>query len=139
MSDRLAIATEVSFKHTHFVLAYRPEPNSGPAMNSNTDALHIKTYDGRPSLTVLSIDRKRNRAIIFGIDLFLPVFRVLSPLSLITGVQVFKQEKKEGQAQYGILLRVRCGDRVKFGCRSREQAKAISHKIAQHLGLGHHS
>ena len=108
-------------------------------MNSDTGALRIWTYDGKLSLTMLSVDRKHDRATIFEAGLCLPMFRVLAPLALITGLQVFKSEHNEGQPKYGIQFRVRCGDRVKFHCRSREHAMAISHTIAQYLGLDHRS
>lgn len=108
-------------------------------MNSDTGALHLWAYDGKLRLTMLFVDRKRDRATIFGTGLCLPMFRVLAPLALITGLQVFKSEHDEGKPKYGIQFRVRCGDSVKFHCRSRDQAMAISHAIAQYLGLDHRS
>jgi hypothetical protein len=106
-------------------------------MGNNSDVLRINAYDSRPSLTFLSVDRARDRAIVLGLGPYFPVYRVLAPLSLIAEVQMFKSEHVEGKPEYGVLLRVLCGDRVKFGCHSREQARTICHAIAQHLGLDH--
>jgi hypothetical protein len=106
-------------------------------MNRNAGVLRVRAYDGSPSLTFLSVDRIQDRAVFFGIGLFLPVRRVITPLSLIAGIQVVKHERKEGKSEYGVTVRLHQGKHIKLGCRSRDQAMTIMRNIARYLGLQH--
>ena len=106
-------------------------------MKRKACALRVRAYDGSPSVTFLSVDRIQDRAVFFGIGLFLPVRRVIAPLSLIAGIQVVKHERKEGKHEYGVAVRLHQGKHIKMGCRSRDQAMNIMRKIARYLGLTH--
>lgn len=108
-------------------------------MAAKLRALHIRAYDASPSLTVLAISRGHDRAFVLGIGPFLPVFRIIRPLSMITAVQATKHEASDNNPDYGVSLRVRSGAPVRFGCRSRAQAMKIMRKISEYLGLHHTS
>lgn len=103
-------------------------------MDTNDSVLLVHAYDGRQSLTLLSVSRDRDRLFYLRLGLIVPEWRAV-PLSLIAAVQVTKRERDNDQHHYGVSLRVVQGDHIKFGCSSREQAMAIRHKIATYLGL----
>jgi hypothetical protein len=88
-------------------------------------------------LTFFSVNWAHDRAVLHGFGLFLPVRRVIAPLSLIAGIQVVKHQREEGKAEYGIAVRLHKGEHIKFSCRSRDQAMAIMRKTTRYLGLEH--
>lgn len=85
------------------------------------------------SLTYIVIDRDRDRAVFCTLGLAMPLWRVVSPLSLIMSAQINKREREEKDALYGIVVRLSRSGRVRFNCRSRDVATKTLQALQQHL------
>lgn len=104
-------------------------------MDAGLRVLRLIAFDGRPSLSLVAINKRNDRAFVFCLAPFSFVSRFIRPLSNVAGVRVMKRERMNGKTEYGISLQVFRGDDAKFGCHSREQAMNIMHKLSHHLGL----
>jgi hypothetical protein len=106
-------------------------------MKTTPHVLHVLAYDGKPSLTHLSLDKKHDRAQLLKLGLFSPKLRTIPSLSLITDVLATKREEIEDQPEYGIVLRIHDSHPIRFGCASRSQAMEVMRRTAHYLGLHH--
>lgn len=98
-------------------------------------ALRICAYDRSPSLCLGRIERGKDRAVFLRLGLSLPQCKIISPLSLIAGVQVTKHDKKDRAPNYGIAVKLHKGKHFKFGCRSRDQAMETLRILSKYLAV----
>jgi len=103
--------------------------------NKAGKALRICAYDRSPSFCLGSIERDKDRATFLKLGLALPERKVISPLSLIAGVQVTKHDDENRGPSYGITVKLHKGKHFKFGCRSRDQAMALLRTLTKHLAV----
>lgn len=99
------------------------------------DRLKVRSISVDHAGAMASFDRTRNRVVVYGLAFVVPFRRDAAALSDITGVQVRKCEKDNGDASYGVVLRRRQSEDIKFGCSSRDDAMNTMRQIAKFLEL----
>lgn len=83
----------------------------------------------------VDLDRKRNLVEVYRLALVAPFAHAVAQLSEITAVQVRKLEHDDRAASYGLVLRMRHEDDIKFGCRSRDEALKMMRLVTKFLAL----
>ncbi len=108
-----------------------------PILQHTDDRLRIACICFDAAGALIDLDRARNQMAVYRLALVVPVGRAVANLSEIAAVQVRKREHDDGSASYGLVLRLRHEEDVRFGCRSRDEAVGMMRLLTKFLNLEH--
>jgi hypothetical protein len=104
-----------------------------PVLHHSDNRLRVACVCFDAAGALVDLDRTHDRAEVYRLAFVLPFGRDVTHLSEITAVQVRKQEHDDGRASYGLVLRLKHGQDIKFGCRSREAAVKTMQLVTKFL------
>jgi hypothetical protein len=142
-SDKRFRPTVVDFRCTGVSVAtplYRiviVEPSHGGyvllTVEQNNNHLVIRSICMRGAQ--VRLDRNSDTATVYDLAFVLPYRRTRTQFADLDEAQVFKRERTDGSAGYGIVLRYRKHSDIRFDCMSREGAMRALRAINKFLNL----
>lgn len=104
-------------------------------MPAHENRLRYVTFRPLDLGAIATFDRQRNRAVVYTLASILPIDRKTIRLTDIEDIKVRKHENEDETASYGVVLRVKTGNHVRFWCASRHQALRILREATHFLRL----
>lgn len=104
-----------------------------PVVERTNDRLRIRSICLGRIGALATFDRVHQTAEIVWLATVIPFRRRSIPLADLAGAQVRKREDLSGKTFYGLTLRRRRGDDIRFSCSSREDAMSLMQTLSDFL------
>lgn len=104
-----------------------------PVVERTNDRLRIRSVCLGRVGAMATFDRAQQTAEIVWLATVIPFRRRSIPLAELAGAQVRKRADLNGKAFYGLTLRRRRGDDIRFGCCSKQDAMRLMQSLSEFL------